>query len=446
MIRRGFPSSAALVAWAVVLCQGLAVLAEVATEEDVYHYGVDVSFPVHHATVSTNYPSLPHNSRTGVVPPIQYEEMPLQTLGNKEKFYNEFMEGCRNHYGSRAHMCDATERDRIKMSLDQPQAMKNYTDTGFKKIRAPDELYRLLKDHWDRNRDRKVQEKWTVGNTYVNHWESPTYMTSVEETNMRGGGRHLKQRIWDAARPVLEEWTGQELKEASLYGVREYTTGAVLSPHVDRNPLISSCIVNVAQDVDEDWPLEVIGRDGRAYNVTMQPGDMVLYESHSLLHARPFPLKGRFYANTFIHFEPVVKDGSDADLPTYILDGTTWAEKWRRNNPGGHHSPSVTTRQTEAHGAARMGDMDTLMSIAEEDATHLHKPDENGWQPLHEAVRAGHAEVVHFLVQQGSDINARTNGGRGGTPLWWAKTSHDGIHPVTQLLQELGGIEIGPEL
>jgi hypothetical protein len=32
-------------------------------------------------------------------------------------------------------------------------------------------------------------------------------------------------------------------------------------------------------------------------------GDMVLYESHSVIHGRPFPLKGKFYANIFIHFE-----------------------------------------------------------------------------------------------------------------------------------------------
>jgi hypothetical protein len=56
----------------------------------------------------------------------------------------------------------------------------------------------------------------------------------------------------------------------------------------------------VQQDVDDPWPLEVIGHDGKAENVTMMPGDMVMYESHSVLHGRPFPLKGRFMANIFI--------------------------------------------------------------------------------------------------------------------------------------------------
>lgn len=53
-------------------------------------------------------------------------------------------------------------------------------------------------------------------------------------------------------------------------------------------------LVNVDQDVDEPWPLEVYGHDGIATNVTMRPGDMVLYESHSVIHGRPFPLKGKF--------------------------------------------------------------------------------------------------------------------------------------------------------
>jgi hypothetical protein len=42
-----------------------------------------------------------------------------------------------------------------------------------------------------------------------------------------------------------------------------------LSPHVDRLPLVSSAIINVAQDVDEPWPLEVISHSGKAENVTV---------------------------------------------------------------------------------------------------------------------------------------------------------------------------------
>ncbi len=39
------------------------------------------------------------------------------------------------------------------------------------------------------------------------------------------------------------------------------------------------------------------------------PGDMVMYESHTIVHGRPAPLDGAFFANTFVHFEPVDAKG-----------------------------------------------------------------------------------------------------------------------------------------
>ena len=62
------------------------------------------------------------------------------------------------------------------------------------------------------------------------------------------------------------------MTECSLYGIRIYREGSVLATHVDRLPLVSSAIINVDQDLDEPWPLEVYGHDGRATNVTMEPG------------------------------------------------------------------------------------------------------------------------------------------------------------------------------
>ena len=86
----------------------------------------------------------------------------------------------------------------------------------------------------------------------------------------------MKQHIWNAARDTMRydlvfllsiyslvvdfprsnillkisrsEWTGQQLAECSLYGVRVYKEGAVLATHVDRLPLVSSAIINVDQD------------------------------------------------------------------------------------------------------------------------------------------------------------------------------------------------------
>ena len=68
--------------------------------------------------------------------------------------------------------------------------------------------------------------------------------------------------------------------------------------------MVASAILNVAQDVDEDWPTEIYDHQGRAHNITLHPGEMLLFESASCIHGHPFPLKGRYYASMFIHFEP----------------------------------------------------------------------------------------------------------------------------------------------
>ena len=90
-------------------------------------YGVDVSFPMHYNSVSTNYEWLTHNQDASVSVPKEYQDMVVQPLGNRQAFYEEFMEGCEKHYtknGKRTGKCWSTEHDRIAMSLRQPQSMQ----------------------------------------------------------------------------------------------------------------------------------------------------------------------------------------------------------------------------------------------------------------------------------------------------------------------------------
>eukprot|EP00591_Stephanopyxis_turris_P013528 CAMPEP_0195511534 /NCGR_PEP_ID=MMETSP0794_2-20130614/3819_1 /TAXON_ID=515487 /ORGANISM="Stephanopyxis turris, Strain CCMP 815" /LENGTH=456 /DNA_ID=CAMNT_0040639151 /DNA_START=95 /DNA_END=1462 /DNA_ORIENTATION=- len=428
---------------------------EATKDGDELIYGVDVSFPIHHATVSTNYAELPHNvdpANHGT--PAKFVDMPIQPLGDRQTIYDGLIKGCHEQYKGRERLCDSTERDRIAMNMRQPRSMQNYTELGFKKIKAPDEVFNVIKKFWDENKDRGQPENWNAGNTYTNHWTSPTKMVSVEDGRLRGAGSSIKSKIWAAAKHVLEEWTGEELTPCSLYGIRTYHEGAVLASHVDRLPLVSSAIINVAQDVDEDWPIEVYAHDGRAYNVSMKPGEMVLYESHSVVHGRPFPLKGRLYANIFIHFEPVGHslrhnakeaaaardihaqykeavnkgvgghEGAHDGLPPYISEGTEEAKRWKQSHPGNWHQTekkTFETGSTEAHHAAGVGDIETLKKIAKDKKKRRDfvKEDANGWQPIHEGARGGHTDVIRLLINNGADVNARTNHGEGGTALWW---------------------------
>jgi prolyl 4-hydroxylase len=295
---------------------------------------------------------------------------PNLSCPHKQAVYDDFIEGCKIAAGGHAFsVCELDEMNRLQMNANQPSAMRNFTKQGFVKLRAPDEVMTLLQDYFNKHQ-QDATEEWEWYTPYHNSWVSPPTILRLEHAMKHGYGggasgndeqMSLPNMIARYVQNAIQEWTGQKQRMTSVYGIRLYHNQSILTPHVDRLPLVSSCIINVAQDVDEEWPLEVYDHDGVAHNVTMQPGDMVLYESHSVIHGRPFPLNGKYFANVFVHFEPMgsllEKEGDDDDddekessednneqrngddeqsgdesgdddLPYYIIPGTPWAQKY----------------------------------------------------------------------------------------------------------------------
>jgi prolyl 4-hydroxylase len=133
---------------------------------------VSISRPIctamHHSKVSDNYDYLPHNQDSTAPTPPQYRDMVVQPLGNRQAAYDEFINGCVEKYGpSMGKRCLSTERDRVEMSLRQPQSMQNYTELGYKKIKAPPALFKLIQDFWNANKDKGKPENWGAANTYT---------------------------------------------------------------------------------------------------------------------------------------------------------------------------------------------------------------------------------------------------------------------------------------
>ena len=85
--------------------------------------------------------------------------------------------------------------------------------------------------------------------------------------------------------------------------------------------------------------------------------------------------------------------------------------------------------------AADRGDVEQLRILAVLNRTRLYEEDVNGWQPIHLAARAGHADVVDFLLKSGADGGAITNQGHGNTPLEIAIEYNGEDNPVSSLLR-----------
>jgi prolyl 4-hydroxylase len=161
-------------------------------------------------------------------------------------------------------------------------------------------------------------------------------------------------------------------------------------------------------------------------------------------------------ANVFIHFEPLGPSDSDmeygtSDLPPYIIPGSPEEENWRSQNPDGYvimESGSFVNGTTEAHYAASEGDLDLLTSEIDLYEEHVNARDSNGWTPLHEAVRWGNIDIVQFLIDRGSDVNARVGKSEtGGSVLYIAQEHQEGEEnheALIELLESYGAKYIAP--
>jgi prolyl 4-hydroxylase len=131
------------------------------------------SYPMHHPNVTQNYAWLPHNVDPSLPIPLSLQGLPLQPLGNRQSFYNDNIQGCIRHYAATKadRRCLHNEHIRVEMSLRQPKSMINYTEVGYTKMKAPDEVMRLLQEFWLANKHLAQVENWSAGNTYTNHWK-----------------------------------------------------------------------------------------------------------------------------------------------------------------------------------------------------------------------------------------------------------------------------------
>lgn len=198
----------------------------------------------------------------------------------------------------------------------QPVLLPKFTDLGYKKGTMPVDLYRDLLGFYQSNIKKRKSEEHHV-EPAINDSEVKCSMVFLTPELIEKTGRLMK--------PLMEEWANVTLVQTRMYGIREYYRGNLLRNHVDRvTTHVVSVILQIDQDLEgePDWELEVIGFDGMRKNVTLLPGEMLFYESATLIHGRPFPYKGRIFANAFLHYKPVHGWGwaLSKDLQHYVYD------------------------------------------------------------------------------------------------------------------------------
>ena len=132
-------------------------------------------------------------------------------------------------------------------------------------------------------------------------------------------------------------------------------------------------------------------------------------------------------------------------MPIYILRGSPEEKKWRREHPPSRNvrkvreAPAAAASPLEALAhAAATGDIKSMEQYAKDHKDLLQQKDSNGWQPIHEAARAGHLDAVKLLVGHGADFNERTNFGEGSSVLELVLDNHGTEHPLFDYLEGIG--------
>jgi len=176
--------------------------------------------------------------------------------------------------------------------------LQNYTRAGFKKFLAPRPLFDKILTFYNEN---KAAEKDEYVEGYIFNAQAPGKSTSTTIELPEA----MRTEIHDTLKPIVAAWSGKSVDPTFVYGIRIYKDKAVLKPHRDRiQTHIFGVIINVAQDIREDWLLMIEDHAYDQHQIVLKPGEMIFYESARLKHGRPIPLEGNAYANVFTHFKP----------------------------------------------------------------------------------------------------------------------------------------------
>ena len=120
----------------------------------------------------------------------------------------------------------------------------------------------------------------------------------------------LQELAYQQLTPLIEDWVGEPLERSWGYGVRSYGPGSRLHMHRDRvDTHVLSCIVHVADQSNQPWPLDFIDHDAEHHQVIFKPATMLFYES-LCPHGRNSEFDGDFYRNMYFHWRPKTWDPS----------------------------------------------------------------------------------------------------------------------------------------
>ena len=171
---------------------------------------------------------------------------------------------------------------------------------GFEKVRMKLECVDAVK-------------QWFLSDDNANKWTDEVLSGEVESglktkhLNIHDAPTELLNDLRNTFNDILTKWIEYKtpLVHTATYGIRKYLRGSHLANHYDKkNTHVISAIIHLDDVSDQPWNIYIEDHHFRPHNVSMEYGDILLYESTTCLHGRPTPFEGDSHSNMYIHFKP----------------------------------------------------------------------------------------------------------------------------------------------
>jgi prolyl 4-hydroxylase len=156
-------------------------------------------------------------------------------------------------------------------------------------------------------------KQWFLSHDNDNKWTDEVISGEVESglktkhLNIHDAPAELLNDLHTTFKDILTKWIEYKtpLMHTATYGIRKYLRGSQLANHYDKkNTHVISAIIHLDDVSDKPWTLYIEDHHFRPHQVSMEYGDILLYESTTCLHGRPTPFEGDSYSNMHVHFKP----------------------------------------------------------------------------------------------------------------------------------------------
>jgi hypothetical protein len=147
------------------------------------------------------------------------------------------------------------------------------------------------------------QLKWEEKFTRIkqNYGEKVRFSDGLVNASFFKYGSLILESLMEKYQTKVEEVTGKELAPTYSY-YRIYYKGSHMPPHTDREACQYSMSINFS--CTEPASLYIRRKDGSAEEVTMNPGDAVIYKGEEMEHWRDV-FHGEEFIQGFIHYVDV---------------------------------------------------------------------------------------------------------------------------------------------